>query len=126
MGETKKGSELAELKGQLRSLAASQSKEDLAAKHELLKKVISYMSLSIDVSSLFTEMTMATATSNVATKKMLYHYITHHAHMYPELALLAINTLLKVRSCSPKKKEEGGGIVPGLDRGQTLCGCRYI
>jgi vesicle coat complex subunit len=97
MGDSKKGSELAELKQQLRTLAASQSKEDLATKHELLKKIISYMSLSIDVSGLFTEMTMATATSNVATKKMLYHYITHHAHLHPDLALLAINTLLKVR-----------------------------
>eukprot|EP00240_Pyramimonas_obovata_P000618 CAMPEP_0118943262 /NCGR_PEP_ID=MMETSP1169-20130426/37958_1 /TAXON_ID=36882 /ORGANISM="Pyramimonas obovata, Strain CCMP722" /LENGTH=566 /DNA_ID=CAMNT_0006888471 /DNA_START=40 /DNA_END=1737 /DNA_ORIENTATION=+ len=38
---------------------------------------------------------MATVTSDVATKKMLYHYITHHAHVHQELALLSINTLLK-------------------------------
>jgi vesicle coat complex subunit len=41
------------------------------------------MGLSIDVSALFTEMTMATATADIATKKMLYHYITHHAHHHP-------------------------------------------
>mmetsp|Transcript_4549 Transcript_4549/g.8531 ORF Transcript_4549/g.8531 Transcript_4549/m.8531 type:complete len:786 (+) Transcript_4549:231-2588(+) len=95
MAEGKKGNELTELKQQLRMLAASQSREDLATKRDLFKKIISYMSLSIDVSALFTEMTMATATADVATKKMLYHYITYHAHLHPDLSLLAINTLLK-------------------------------
>jgi len=81
--EKRGGGELAELKKELRTLAASRSKEDVATKRELFKRIISYMGLSIDVSALFTEMTMATATADVATKKMLYHYITHHAHHHP-------------------------------------------
>jgi vesicle coat complex subunit len=91
----KKGGELAELKTQLRALAASQQKESVQIKRELFKKIILYMTINIDVSSLFGEMIMATVTTDIAIKKMLYHYITYHAHVHPELALLSINTLLK-------------------------------
>eukprot|EP00854_Cymbomonas_tetramitiformis_P020405 gene20405-24439_t len=94
MGD-KKGNELGDLKTQLRNLAGSQLKENTQAKRDLFKKIISYMTISIDVAPLFSEMIMATTTTDIATKKMLYHYITHHANSNPELALLCINTLQK-------------------------------
>ncbi|BBN14125.1 AP-4 complex subunit beta-1 [Marchantia polymorpha subsp. ruderalis] len=92
--DNRKG-ELAELKGQLRQLAGSRAPgvEDL--KRELYKKVISYLTVGIDVSSLFSEMVMCSATSDLVLKKMCYLYVGNYARGYPELALLTINFLQK-------------------------------
>ncbi|KAH7420610.1 hypothetical protein KP509_13G014400 [Ceratopteris richardii] len=87
--------ELAELKTQLRQLAGSRAPgvEDL--KRELYKKVISYMTIGIDVSPLFSEMVMCSATSDVVLKKMCYLYVGNYARVHPDLALLTINFLQK-------------------------------
>lgn len=34
-------------------------------------------------------------TKDVVQKKMVYQYITHHAHTNPDLAILTINTLAR-------------------------------
>ena len=47
----------------------------------------------IDVSSLYSEMIMATYTSDLIQKKMIYLYLCNYARMKPNLTLLAINTL---------------------------------
>jgi len=57
--------------------------------------VIAYMTLGIDVSKLFSEMIMASASKDHVVKKMVYLYITTYASANPELSLLAINTLQK-------------------------------
>ena len=64
-------------------------------KREVIKRVIAYMTLGIDVSKLFLEMIMATGTKDHVVKKMVYLYITNYASTNPELSLLAINTLQK-------------------------------
>jgi vesicle coat complex subunit len=93
---TEKKGELAELKASLRQLAGSRAPGSTEAKRELFKKVISYMTIGIDVSGLFTEMIMGSgATSDLVLKKMCYLYICSYAQSNSELALLTINFLQK-------------------------------
>ena len=91
IGEHKKG-EVNELKTQLRNPSLDR---DPDKKREVIKRVIAYMTLGIDVSKLFGEMVMASATKDLVVKKMVYLYIATYAASHPELSLLAINTLQK-------------------------------
>ncbi len=65
----------------------------MGRKRDIIKKVIAYMTLGIDVSRLFTEMIMAIETKDIVVKKMVYHYLSNYAHQNPDLALMCINTL---------------------------------
>ncbi|XP_010254119.1 PREDICTED: beta-adaptin-like protein A isoform X2 [Nelumbo nucifera] len=87
--------EVSDLKLQLRQLAGSRAPGTDDAKRELFKKVISYMTVGIDVSSLFSEMVMCSATSDTVLKKMCYLYVGNYAKGNPDLALLTINFLQK-------------------------------
>ena len=89
--EHKKG-EVNELKTQMRNPNLDRDPEK---KREVIKRVIAYMTLGIDVSKLFSEMIMASASKDHVIKKMVYLYITSYAASNPELSLLAINTLQK-------------------------------
>lgn len=86
----KKG-EVNELQQQLRQKA----KMDQKQKREVIKKVIAYMTLGIDVSRLFTDMMMAVNTRDLVIKKMVYQYLCHYAQTQQEQALLCINSLQK-------------------------------
>lgn len=89
---------------------------DLKRKRDIIKKVIAYMTLGIDVSLLFSDMVMvraslpraatgwitgphgspqASSTTDFVVKKMVYLYLCTYAESNPELSLLAINTLTK-------------------------------
>ncbi|TMW87754.1 hypothetical protein EJD97_019520 [Solanum chilense] len=85
--------EVSDLKMQLRQLAGSRSPGTDDAKRELFKKVISCMTIGIDVSSVFSEMVMCSATSDIVLKKMCYLYVGNYAKHNPDLALLTINFL---------------------------------
>lgn len=87
----KKG-EVHELRQLLRSAATDR---DQQKKRDAIKKVIAYMTLGIDVSPLFSEMVMASATNDLVQKKMVYLYLINYAESNSELAILAVNTLLK-------------------------------
>eukprot|EP00485_Elphidium_margaritaceum_P005776 CAMPEP_0202688500 /NCGR_PEP_ID=MMETSP1385-20130828/4001_1 /ASSEMBLY_ACC=CAM_ASM_000861 /TAXON_ID=933848 /ORGANISM="Elphidium margaritaceum" /LENGTH=740 /DNA_ID=CAMNT_0049343493 /DNA_START=129 /DNA_END=2348 /DNA_ORIENTATION=+ len=67
--------------------------KDPKAKRDVIKKVIAYMTLGIDVSSLFSQMIMATITTDLVQKKMVYLYLCTYAASKPDLTLLAVNTL---------------------------------
>ena len=69
--------------------------KDQERKREVIKKVIAYMTLGIDVSKLFSEMVMACYTRDVVQKKLIYTYLVTYAQLKPDLALLTINTLQK-------------------------------
>ncbi|XWS70343.1 hypothetical protein CRYUN_Cryun03dG0039900 [Craigia yunnanensis] len=86
-------SEVSDLKLQLRQLAGSRAPGVDDSKRELFKKVISYMTIGIDVSSFFGEMVMCSATSDIVLKKMCYLYVGNYAKVNPDLALLTINFL---------------------------------
>ncbi|KAK6129696.1 hypothetical protein DH2020_036562 [Rehmannia glutinosa] len=85
--------EVSDLKMQLRQLAGSRAPGTDDTKRELFKKVISYMTIGIDVSSVFSEMVMCSATSDIVLKKMCYLYVGNYAKHNPDLALLTINFL---------------------------------
>lgn len=76
----------------LRGAAADR---DQQKKRDAIKKVIAYMTLGIDVSPLFSEMIMASATTDLVQKKMVYLYLVNYAESNSELAILAVNTLQK-------------------------------
>ncbi|CAL0319222.1 unnamed protein product [Lupinus luteus] len=86
-------SEVTDLKSQLRQLAGSRAPGADDAKRDLYKKVISNMTIGIDVSALFGEMVMCSATSDTVLKKMCYLYVGNYAKVNPDLALLTINFL---------------------------------
>ncbi|KAH9607352.1 hypothetical protein KSS87_009477 [Heliosperma pusillum] len=86
-------SEVTDLKLQLRQLAGSRAPGTDDSKRDLFKKVISYMTIGIDVSSVFSEMVMCSATSDIVLKKMCYLYVGNYARNNPDLALLTINFL---------------------------------
>eukprot|EP00930_Biecheleria_cincta_P082420 TRINITY_DN72156_c0_g1_i1.p1 TRINITY_DN72156_c0_g1~~TRINITY_DN72156_c0_g1_i1.p1 ORF type:complete len:839 (+),score=187.58 TRINITY_DN72156_c0_g1_i1:175-2691(+) len=87
----KKG-EVHELRQLLRGAAADR---DQQKKRDAIKKVIAYMTLGIDVSPLFSEMIMASATNDLVQKKMVYLYLVNYAESNADLAILAVNTLQK-------------------------------
>ncbi|CAJ1418435.1 unnamed protein product [Effrenium voratum] len=87
----KKG-EVHELRQLLRGASADR---DQQKKRDAIKKVIAYMTLGIDVSPLFSEMVMASATTDLVQKKMVYLYLVNYAESNSDLAILAINTLQK-------------------------------
>ncbi|KAJ8608890.1 hypothetical protein CTAYLR_005297, partial [Chrysophaeum taylorii] len=92
--DSKKG-EVNELKTLLRDPGVER---DPKRKRDVIKKVIAYMTLGIDVSRLFTEMVMSIETRDLVVKKMVYHYLSTYAHEKPEMGLMCINTLQ--RDCS--------------------------
>lgn len=71
------------------------TKEEQAQRRQLFQKVIQYLTIGIDMSPVFSDVIMNAHTTDVATKKMLYHYITHYAQANADLALLTVNTLQK-------------------------------
>mmetsp|Transcript_26734 Transcript_26734/g.33423 ORF Transcript_26734/g.33423 Transcript_26734/m.33423 type:complete len:799 (-) Transcript_26734:407-2803(-) len=87
--------EVNELRQLLRNINVER---DPKRKRDIIKKVIAYMTLGIDVSRLFTEMIMAIETRDLVVKKMVYLYLCNYAHTKPDMAIMAINTLL--RDCS--------------------------
>ena len=87
----KKG-EIPELKNLLRDSSVD---KDPKMKRAVMERVVGYMTLGIDMSPLFSEMIMATATKDLVQKKMAYLYLSNYAELQSDLALLVINTLLK-------------------------------
>jgi AP-4 complex subunit beta-1 len=89
--ESKKG-EVNELRNLLRNFA---TERDPQRRRDIIKKVIAYMTLGIDVSRLFTEMMLAIETRDLVIKKMVYLYLCNYAYSHPELAQMCTNTLQK-------------------------------
>jgi len=87
--DQKKG-EVNELKQLLKNINVER---DMKRKREIIKKVIAYMTLGIDVSRLFTDMIMAIETKDIVVKKMVYLYLCNYAHKEPEMAIMCINSL---------------------------------
>jgi AP-4 complex subunit beta-1 len=71
------------------------TEKDSKKKRDVIKKVIAYMTLGIDVSRLFSDMILASNTKDLVIKKMVYLYLCAYAQSNAEITLLAINTLQK-------------------------------
>eukprot|EP00051_Salpingoeca_urceolata_P034243 m.24156 g.24156 ORF g.24156 m.24156 type:complete len:752 (-) comp7406_c0_seq1:68-2323(-) len=87
-----KRSEVNELRGLLTNLEVQR---DRVKYREAVQKVIMYMTLGVDVSRLFSEMIMASATNDMVQKKLVYLYLCNYAESHTDLTLLAVNTLQK-------------------------------
>lgn len=55
------------------------------------------MTVGKDVSSLFTDVVNCMQTENLELKKLVYLYLINYAKSQPDLAILAVNTFVKVR-----------------------------
>ncbi|URD76701.1 hypothetical protein MUK42_35579 [Musa troglodytarum] len=75
--------------------ARRQPRPGADSKRDLSKRVISYMTVGIEVSAAFSEMVMCSATSDIVLTKMCYIYVGNYARCHPDLALLTINFLQK-------------------------------
>ena len=60
-------------------LRAVAIEKDINKKRDVIKKVIAYMTLGIDVSRLYPEMVKASRTEDVVMKKMIYLYLINYA-----------------------------------------------
>lgn len=89
--ESRKG-EVNELRQLLRGFSME---KNMIKKREIIKKVIAYMTLGIDVSRLFTEMMLVIETRDLVVKKMVYLFLCNYATSHPELAQMCTNTLQK-------------------------------
>eukprot|EP00804_Cyclotella_cryptica_P011817 CCRYP_015344-RA/>CCRYP_015344-RA protein AED:0.06 eAED:0.08 QI:0/0/0/1/1/1/2/0/731 len=89
--ESRKG-EVNELRQLLRTFG---TEKDRNRKRDIMKKVIAYMTLGIDVSRLFTEMMLAIETRDLVVKKMVYLFLCNYAETHPDLAQMCTNTLVK-------------------------------
>lgn len=64
---------------------------------DAVRKVIAAMTVGKDVSSLFTDVVNCMQTENLELKKLVYLYLINYAKSQPDLAILAVNTFVKVR-----------------------------
>jgi AP-4 complex subunit beta-1 len=62
-----------------RLLRAVSLDKDVNKRRDVIKKVIAYMTLGIDVSRLYPEMVKASRTDDVVMKKMIYLYLINYA-----------------------------------------------
>lgn len=89
--ESRKG-EVNELRQLLRTVS---TEKDLTRQREIVKKVIAYMTLGIDVSRLFSDVMLLVETRDLVVKKMVYLFLTNYATSHPDLARMCTNTLQK-------------------------------
>ena len=114
--DNKKG-EVNELRQLLKNIM---DEKDNKKRREVIKKVIAYMTLGVDVSRLFTDMVRISSTTDIVQKKMIYLYLVNCVESNQEIALMAINTLSK--DCriitSPDSKIRGLAL-------RNLCSLRF-
>jgi len=86
--QSKKSSELEELKVELNSLKVDEQKE-------AVKQVIAMMTIGKDVSILFPYVTKCIMSSSIELKKLVYLYIINYAKSKPDLALMAVSAFTR-------------------------------
>ncbi|KAJ7388934.1 AP-4 complex subunit beta-1 [Desmophyllum pertusum] len=111
--DSNKKGEVSELK---KSLQSPEVQRDASQYKKIIQKVISYMTLGMDLSSLFMDMIKAGATHDLVQKKLVYLYICTYAQSNPELALLTVNTLRK-------DSQDSSAMVRGLAL-RSMCSLR--
>ena len=82
--------------GEIHELREELNNPKMENKKEAVKKVIAAMTVGKDVSMLFTDVVNCIQTQNIELKKLVYLYLINYAKSQPDLALLAVNTFVKV------------------------------
>ncbi len=103
--------EIHELKEELRSL-------DRPKKKDAVKKVIAAMTVGKDVSMLFPDVVNCMQTDDLELKKLVYLYLINYAKTQPDLAIMAVNTFVKVRAAA--------AAPPGPAAVPAACGSREL
>ncbi|KPI90585.1 putative beta-adaptin [Leptomonas seymouri] len=88
----RKGGEIDEIRACLRE---PPKPGDALAKRAALRKVVALMTSGIDTSALFPDVIMSCFTTDLVCKKLIYLYLTTQSKGNEELAVLAINALVK-------------------------------
>ena len=81
--------ELAEIKEQLASTKVEEKKD-------ALKKVIALMTIEKDVSKIFIDIVNCMQQGDIEMKKLVYLYLINYADEKPDLALLAVQSFIRV------------------------------
>lgn len=61
-------------------------------------QVIASMTVGKDVSALFPDVVNCMQTDNLELKKLVYLYLMNYAKSQPDMAIMAVNTFVKVSS----------------------------
>lgn len=104
-------------KGEIFELKSELNNDKKEKKKEAVKKVIASMTVGKDVSALFPDVVNCMQTDNLELKKLVYLYLMNYAKSQPDMAIMAVNTFVKVSRasvcvlfmidmlCVPKKKQ---------------------
>lgn len=69
---------------------------DKARRKDAVKKVIAAMTVGKDVSPIFPDVVNCMQTDDLELKKLVYLYLINYAKSQPDLAIMAVNTFVKV------------------------------
>lgn len=83
-----------EIKAALRELSSNKASE-ARQKRDIIQKVVGYMTLGLDMSSVFMEILMQAQTRDVVQKKLIYLYLVGYSTIDPQKTMMAISTLQK-------------------------------
>jgi AP-4 complex subunit beta-1 len=83
-----------EIKAALRELSSNKAGE-ARQKRDIIQKVVGYMTLGLDMSSVFMEILMQAQTRDVVQKKLIYLYLVGYSTIDPQKTMMAISTLQK-------------------------------
>ena len=81
-----------EIKAALRELSSNKAGE-ARQKRDIIQKVVGYMTLGLDMSSVFMEILMQAQTRDVVQKKLIYLYLVGYSHVDAQKTMMAISTL---------------------------------
>ncbi|KAA0716954.1 AP-1 complex subunit beta-1 [Triplophysa tibetana] len=83
-------------KGEIFELKAELNSDKKEKKKEAVKKVIASMTVGKDVSALFPDVVNCMQTDNLELKKLVYLYLMNYAKSQPDMAIMAVNTFVKL------------------------------
>jgi len=82
--------------GEIPELKDELMNENKKRKITAMKKIIANMTLGNDMSMLFPEVLSHMQTNVLELKKMVYLYVITYAKLKPELALMSVNSFIRV------------------------------
>lgn len=82
--------------GEVNELKAQLASNNMDEKKDALKKVIAMMTVGQDVSTLFIDIINCMQQGDIEMKKLVYLYLINYADEKPDLALLAVQSFIRV------------------------------
>lgn len=82
--------------GEVNELKEQLASNNMEEKKDALKKVIAMMTVGQDVSTLFIDIINCMQQGDIEMKKLVYLYLINYADEKPDLALLAVQSFIRV------------------------------